>query len=104
MTLYLIQNMDTGERLPAGGTSAEFTNDLPPRLFISRAAALTALRMWRQGHWRATKEWESSSEYGDGYYVQGLPAPSEHIFNVQRATKRQAMNIQVRPVRLEVGP
>lgn len=103
MKLHLIQDMVTGMRLPYGGTSAEFTNNLPPRLFSSRAAALTALRMWRQGHWRTVREFESYSEYGDGAYVQGLPAPSDAPYNVDLAVRRQARAIQVRPVRLEVG-
>lgn len=104
MKLHLIQDMATGQRLPHGGTRAEFTNDLPPRLFPSRAAAHSALRKWLEGHWRSTREWEATGEYSEGYYVQGLPAPLAAPYNVELRAKRQAMNIQIRPVRLEVGP
>ncbi len=103
MKLHLIQDMATGQRLPHGGTMAEFSNDLPPRLFLSRAAALNALHAWLDGHWRTAKEWEAG-EYGDGYYYQGLPEPSDSKANIERAAQRQAMRIEVRPVRLEVGP
>lgn len=27
------------------------------------------------GYWATSKEWESTNEYGDGFYYQGLPKP-----------------------------
>lgn len=102
MKLHILQDMATGMRMPLGGTRAEFTNDLPPRLFPSRAAALTALRAWRLGHWTVGREWESTNEYGDGYYVSTAPEPRDSPSNAERMVKRQAMDIRARPVRLEV--
>ena len=102
MKLHIIQNMDTGERMPLGGSKAEFCNDLPPRLYPSRAAALTSLRMWRLGHWTVGRDWVSADGYS-GYYVSTSPEPRGSESNASRKVKRQAMNIQVRPVRLEVG-
>jgi len=100
--LHLIQDMVTGQRLPHGGTYAEFTNDLPPRLFPSYAAAHSALRKWLEGHWGQSREWESTGDYGEGFYYQGLPAPLGGLRNVELRATRQAMSIQIRPVRLEV--
>lgn len=102
MKLHIIQDMKTGMRLPLGGSRAEFTNDLPPRLFPSRAAAETALRAWRLGHWRIGYEFDAHDEYGGGCYVTTTPEPVDSESNAARMIERQALNVAVRPVRLEV--
>jgi hypothetical protein len=93
MALFMIQDRATGYGLPHGGTRAEFTGDKPPRLFTKRSAAGTALRAWRQGHWRLFCE-----DPEDG----ALPEPLDSKFNRERAAKRQAMDLAVVEVRLEV--
>ena len=96
MKLHIIQNMATGERMPYGGTSAEPTNDLPPRLYPSKAAAETSLRAWKDGVWRTTREWD------DHGYVQGLPEPVDGPAADKLRAERAAMDLRVREVRLEV--
>lgn len=47
----------------------------PPRLFATKSGAQVSLHNWSLGYWRTEREWESTNEYGDGYYVQGIPVP-----------------------------
>jgi hypothetical protein len=56
-----------------------FNDHGPPRIFQTIGGAKTALRLWSEGHWGIETAWESTNEYGDGYYIQGLPKPlSKH--------------------------
>ena len=91
--MFMIVNLDTGERLPAGGTSAEFSRDKAPRLFRLKGHAVNALECWKAGMW-----YNKIDDYGDG---EG-PMPYESQTNFARAKQRQALNTAVVQVRLEV--
>ena len=91
--MFMIVDLATGDRLPVGGSKAEFSRDKPPRLFRRRADAVNCLACWKQGLW-----FNDIDQYGDG----DGPKPYEGKFNVERAAKRQAMNTAVVAVRLEV--
>lgn len=94
MPLFLIQNMDTGERLPVGGSTAEFSHTKAPRLFHRKVDAINCLECWKEGFW-----WNDIDSYGDG---NGLE-PARYKGNNERSIKRKAMNLAIRSVRIEVG-
>lgn len=60
-------------RYPSSNTRVEFEDYGEPRLYLTRAAALTSLDWWLGGIAKMSVEWESTNEYGEGYYVSGLP-------------------------------
>lgn len=98
-TYWAICQRSTGALLPLRSDNrhshAEFTDYGPPRLFKTKGGAATALRHWRKGPWVSTREWDSINEYGDGFYVQGLPAPKGNA-----PTDRQGSEYAVVPVTL----
>ena len=53
-----------------GRTRVNFGDYGPPRLFTTIGGAKTALRMWCQGIW------SSSRNYEDGHYYLDLPEPT----------------------------
>jgi len=76
--LYAIERIADGALLPdvrRHNSYAEFDSYGAPRIFCTKTGANTALINWCAGYWRCLTEWESTNEYGDGYYIQGLPAP-----------------------------
>jgi len=76
--LYAIERIADGALLPdvrRHNSYAEFGDYGPPRLFCTAGGAVMALRNWCLGHWGTSNEWESTNEYGEGYYVQGIPRP-----------------------------
>jgi hypothetical protein len=78
-TYYAIRRLYDGKLMPDTGTGkrsrTEFEDYGPPRLFMTIGGAKTSLSMWCQGIWALETEWESTNEYGEGYYVSGLPVP-----------------------------
>lgn len=62
-------------RYPRSNTSVEFDDYGEPRLYLTRSAALNSLSWWLSGIAKLELEWESTDEYGSGYYVTGLPTP-----------------------------
>lgn len=91
--MFVIQDRATGGLLPSGGSSAEFSRDKAPRLFRRRGDAANALNCWRMGLW-----YNDIDQYGEG----SGPVPYDNERNRTLAAKRQAMNLHVVPVRLEV--
>jgi len=76
--MWAIQRISDGRLLPTSRGHAsyvEFDDGTPPRLFMTKSGAHAALRNWAAGYWATKNEWESTNEYGDGFYYQGLPVP-----------------------------
>lgn len=77
---WAIQRIKDGEFLPHGRkghfSRTEVGDYGPPRLFMTKSGAQVSLHNWSLGQWRCDTEWESTNEYGDGYYIQGLPVPT----------------------------
>lgn len=48
---------------------------LPPRLFTSEEKAKRALTLWLSGSWKTELEFESTDEYGSGFYYRDSPIP-----------------------------
>jgi hypothetical protein len=65
-----------------------------PRLFVTELAAKRALSAWLQGKWKAELNWESTDEYGSGFYYKDLPVPN----TVEGRVKEE---MEVVPFRLE---
>lgn len=76
---WAIQRISDGAFLPLhkrGHFSRTEIGDYgPPRLFATKNGAQVSMHNWCSGYWHTEREWESTNEYGDGYYVQGLPVP-----------------------------
>lgn len=91
VTYFVLRERATKRLMPAAKvqTRAEFGDNGPPRLFISRAAAASALTCWRMGLWRLTGE-------EDGY----CPEPSMWSGNEAISERRRATEVEVVPVRL----
>ncbi|MDR5839369.1 hypothetical protein [Caballeronia sp. LZ034LL] len=66
-----------------------------PRLFHTELSAKRALSAWLQGRWKAELEWESTDEYGSGFYYQSLPVPTPIPDRVKE-------DMEVVPIRLEL--
>lgn len=60
---------------PRSNTRVEFDDCGEPRLYLTRAAAVVSHHWWLRGIARKDRDWESTDEYGSGYYVDGLPIP-----------------------------
>lgn len=78
---YIVIDNATSQWLPVSSrrnvTSVELTNVLPPRLFVSRIAAQSALKWWKEGVWYNRYR----SDFEEGYDVDleltKIPSRSE---------------------------
>ena len=91
--MFMIIDMATGHRMPCGGTKAEPERDVAPRLFARKGHAEGALAAWREGLW-----YNHIDQYGDG----DGPIPYDSPSNKKLAAERQARDMRVVAVRLEV--
>jgi hypothetical protein len=77
MKFFAIRRILDGKLMPQGKypSRTEFSDYGPPRLFPTRGGAQTSLRMWCEGYWATERAFESTNEFGEGFYYQGLPVP-----------------------------
>jgi hypothetical protein len=78
---YIVVDNMTSRWLPVcskrNATSAELTNTLPPRLFVSRIAAQLALNWWKEGIWYNKYRSYFEGEYDIDLEVTKIPSRSE---------------------------
>lgn len=79
MSYWAIREKTSKRLMPIGSrgyhSRTEFHDHGPPRLFTTIGGAKTSLNMWCKGYWATEKAFETTNEYGDGFYYQGLPVP-----------------------------